>query len=85
MAGVKLLQKRGFILKEDSQYYIFERRELDAVLFDQIKIKKETMTFKCSTYIFTKEDGYKEEGMTMDLDIISAILVFLKDVKKGEK
>ena len=85
MAGVKLLQKRGFILKEDSQYYIFERRELDAVLFDQIKIKKETMTFKCSTYIFTKEDSYKEEGMTMDLDIISAILVFLKDVKKGEK
>lgn len=85
-AGIKLLQKRGFVLKEDSQFYIFERSELNTMLFDQIKIRKDVLTFKCSTYIFTKEDGYKEEGMTMDLDIISSILVFLKDLKKkGEK
>jgi len=85
MAGTKILQQKGFVLKEDSQFYIFEREDLGQKLFDQIKIQKDKKTFKCATYILTK-DGYKVEAMTLDIDIVSAILVFLKDInKKGEK
>ena len=85
MAGLKILQNRGFIVKEDSQFYIFEREDLGHELFDQIKIRKDNKTFKCATYILTKEDGYKVEAMTLDTDIIAGILVFLSDIRKKEK
>lgn len=84
-AGVKILQNKGFVLKEDSQFYIFERRELDTKLFDQIRIKKDTRTVKFLSYILTKEDGYREEALSVDDTIMAAVLVFLSDVKKKEK
>ncbi len=85
MAGQKLLEKRGFVLKEDSQFYIFERKELDMTLFDQIRIKKDTKGVKFITYILTKEEGYKEESLSVDENMLAAVLVFLSDVKKKEK
>ena len=84
-AGVKILQNKGFVLKEDSQFYIFERRELDTKLFDQIRIKKDTRTVKFLSYILTKEDGYREEALSVDDTIMAAVLVFLSDIKKKEK
>ena len=84
-AGVKILQGRGFVLKEDSQFYIFERREIDTKLFDQIRIKKDTRTVKFLSYILTKEDGYREEALSVDDTIMAAVLVFLSEVKKKEK
>lgn len=84
-AGVKILQNKGFVLKEDSQFFIFERRELDTRLFDQIRIKKDTRTVKFLSYILTKEDGYREEALSVDDTIMAAVLVFLSDVKKKEK
>lgn len=84
-AGVKILQNKGFVLKEDSQFFIFERRELDTKLFDQIRIKKDTKTVKFLSYILTKEDGYQEEALSVDDTIMAAVLVFLSDIKKKEK
>ena len=84
-AGVKILQNKGFVLKEDSQLYIFERQELDTKLFDQIRIKKDTRTVKFLSYILTKEDGYQEEALSVDDTIMAAVLVFLSDIKKKEK
>lgn len=84
-AGVKILQNKGFVLKEDSQFFIFERRELDTKLFDQIRIKKDTRTVKFLSYILTKEDGYREEALSVDDTIMAAVLVFLSEVKKKEK
>ena len=84
-AGVKILQNKGFVLKEDSQFFIFERRELDTRLFDQIRIKKDTRTVKFLSYILTKEDGYREEALSVDDTIMAAVLVFLSEVKKKEK
>jgi len=72
-------------LKEDSQFYIFERREIDTKLFDQIRIKKDTRTVKFLSYILTKEDGYREEALSVDDTIMAAVLVFLSEVKKKEK
>ncbi len=85
MAGQKILEKKGFVLKEDSQFYIFERRELGTTLFDQIRIKKDTKNVKFLTYILSKEDGYKEEALNVDESMLTAVLVFLADVKKKEK
>lgn len=84
-AGVKILQNKGFVLKEDSQFFIFERRELDTKLFDQIRIKKDTRTVKFLSYILTKEDGYREEALSVDDTIMAAVLVFLSEMKKKEK
>lgn len=84
-AGVKILQNKGFVLKEDSQFFIFERRELDTRLFDQIRIKKDTKTVKFLSYILTKEDGYREEALSVDDTMMAAVLVFLSDIKKKEK
>ena len=84
-AGVKILQNKGFVLKEDSQLYIFERQELDTRLFDQIRIKKDTRMVKFLSYILTKEDGYREEALSVDDTIMAAVLVFLADIKKKEK
>lgn len=84
-AGVKILQNKGFVLKEDSQLYIFERQELNTRLFDQIRIKKDTRTVKFLSYILTKEDGYREEALSVDDTIMAAVLVFLADIKKKEK
>ncbi len=72
-------------MKEDSQFYIFERREIDTKLFDQIRIKKDTRTVKFLSYILTKEDGYREEALSVDDTIMAAVLVFLSEVKKKEK
>jgi hypothetical protein len=86
LPGRKILENKGFVFYEDSQYYIFERRVLDTELFDQIKIKKDTRTVKCITYILTKDDGYKEEALTIDETILAALLVFISEIKKkGEK
>ena len=62
-------------MKEDSQFYIFERREIDTKLFDQIRIKKDTRTVKFLSYILTKEDGYREEALSVDDTIRDAGLV----------
>lgn len=85
MPGVKTLEKRGFIFFKDSQYYIFKREELTDILFDQIKIKIDSGTVKCSRYIFTKEDGYKEEPLALDEDILSSILIVVRELKRKEK
>lgn len=82
MPGVKTLEKRGFTLYKDSQYYIFKREEMADVLFDQIKIKIDSGTVRCSRYIFTKADGYKEEPLSLDTDILSAILIVIREIKK---
>lgn len=82
MAGLKVLQKRGFVFHEDSQFYTFERQELDTKLFDQIKIRKDTRSIKFVTYILTKDDGYKEEALTVDERMLAAVIVFLNDKKK---
>lgn len=84
-AGVKVLQNKGFVLKEDSQFYIFERRELDTTLFDQIRIKKDTKTVKFLSYILTKEDGYREEALSVDDTIMASVLIFLSEIRKKEK
>lgn len=84
-AGLKVLQNRGFVLHEDSQFYTFERRELDTKLFDQIKIRKDTKNIKFVTYILSKEDGYKEEALAVDERILASVIVFLNDKKKKEK
>lgn len=85
MTGLKQLQNKGFVFYEDSQFYIFERRDLGTELFDQIKIKKDVKTFKCATYILAKDDGYKEEAMTLDTTILRAILDFVLEIGKKEK
>lgn len=85
MTGLKKLQNNGFVFYEDSQFYIFEKRDIGTVLFDQIKIKKDTKTFKCATYFLTDEEGYKEEAMTLNTTILRAILDFMIEISKKEK
>ena len=58
---------------------------LQAKLFDQIRIKKDTRTVKFLSYILTKEDGYREEALSVDDTIMAAVLVFLSEMKKKEK
>lgn len=85
MSGIKQLEKRGFVFFEDSQYYIFERRELNTKLFDQIKIKLDTKTVKCTTYVFSSRRGYKEEALVLDRELIIAILAVVNELKKKEE
>lgn len=82
--GIKKLEKKGFVLFEDSQYLIFERREFGNELFDQIRIKVSTMAVKCSSYILSKE-GYTEEPLILDEDILTSLLIVLKNMKKELK
>lgn len=80
-SGIKRLEKRGFTFYPDSQFYIFERRELGTELFDQIKIKIDSLTVKCSSYIFS-QDGYKEEPMLLDKYLMVSVLSVLNELKK---
>lgn len=85
MPGVRTLEKRGFTFYKDSQYYIFKREEMADTLFDQIKIRIDSGTVKCSRYIFTKADGYKEEPLALDEDILSSILIVIREIRRKEQ
>lgn len=85
IAGRKTLEKRGFIFYEDSQFYTFKREELGVQLFDQIQIRLDTKTVKCATYTFTSNDGFKESALTLDEELMTAIILVLRELKKEKK